>query len=92
MAYYAFTHGLVGRWIYFLRTLPGISDFLQPLELSIIKEFIPAVTGNCVSDLERDLLALPARMGGLGLRNPSANFEFDFSLQVTSVLVQEIIE
>ena len=74
-----------------MRTLPGISDFL---ELSITKEFIPAVTGKCVSDLERDLLTLPARMGGIGLCNPSANanFEFDSSIQVTSALVQEIIE
>ena len=89
MAYCAFTHGLVGKWTYFLKTLPGISDFLQPLELSIIKEFIPTVTGKCVSDLERDLLALPAHMGGLGLCDPSvnANFEFDSSLQATSALV-----
>ena len=70
------------------------SDFLQPLELSIIKQFIPAVTGKCVSHLERDLLSLPAHMGGLGLCNPSANanFESDSFLQVTSALIQEIIE
>jgi len=29
VAYCAFTHGLVGRWTYFLCTLPNISDFLQ---------------------------------------------------------------
>jgi len=75
----------------FLRTLP---DFLQPLELPIIKDFIPAVTGKFVSDLERDLFTLPACMGRLGLCNPSANvnFEFESSLQVTSALVQEITE
>jgi len=27
VAYRAFTHGLVGRWTYFLCTLPNISDF-----------------------------------------------------------------
>jgi len=42
VAYCAFTHGLVGRWTYFLRTLPNISDFLWPLESTIAKEFIPA--------------------------------------------------
>ena len=57
VAYYAFSHGPVGKWTYFLQTLPAISDFLQFLELSIIKE---SVIGKCVSDLERDLLALPS--------------------------------
>jgi len=94
VAYCAYTHGLVGKWTYFLRTLPDISDLLCSLELTIVKEFIPAVTGRCVSDLERDLLALPVRMGGLGLCDPSAvaGFEFNSSLKVASSLIQEIIE
>ena len=51
----------------FLRTLPNVSDFFQPLESIIIQEFIPAVIGKFVSDLERDLFALSVRMGeGLG--------------------------
>jgi len=58
--------------------------------LTIFKEFIPTVTGRCVSDLD----ALPAWMGGLLLCNPSANagFDFDSSLLVTSSLIQEIIK
>ena len=42
-----------------------------------------------VSDLERGLLALPVRMGGLGLCDPSAvaDFEFNSSLKVTSSLM-----
>ena len=59
-AYCAFTHGLVSKWTYFLRTLPRISDYLQPLETTIFTEFIPAVTGKFVSDLERELFSLPA--------------------------------
>ena len=43
---------LVGGHI-FLRTLPRISDYLQTLETTIFAEFIPAVTGKFVSDLER---------------------------------------
>ena len=59
VAYCAFTHGLVGKWTYFLRTLPNISDLLQPLETTILKEFIPAIAGKSISDLERDLFSLP---------------------------------
>ena len=67
VAYCAFTHGLVGKWTYFLLTLPNISDLLRPLESTIFKEFIPAVTGRSAGDLERDLFAHPVRLGGLGL-------------------------
>ena len=56
--------------------------------MTIFKEFIPTVTGRCVSDLD----ALPAWMGGLLLCNPSANAGFDFVLLVTSSLIQEIIK
>ena len=65
VAYCAYTHGLVAKWTNFLRTLPDVSDLLCSLELTIVKEFIPAVTSRCVSDLERGLLALPVWMGGL---------------------------
>ena len=86
VAYCAFTHGLVGKWTYFLRTLPNISDLLQPLETTILKEFIPTITGKFISDLERDLFSLPVRMGGLGLCDPSsiADFEFEASVSITS--------
>ena len=30
-AYCAFTHGLIGCWVYLMRTIPGISSFFQPL-------------------------------------------------------------
>ena len=94
VAYYAFTHGLIGKWTYFLRTLPNISDLLQPLETTILKEFIPAIAGKSISNLERDLFSLPVRMGGLGLCDPSsvADFEFEASVSITSPLIQEIIQ
>ena len=94
VAYCAFTHGLVGKWTYFLCTLPNISDLLQPLETTILKEFIPAIAGKSISDLERDLFSLPVQMGGLGLCDPSsiADFEFEASVSITSPLIQEIIQ
>ena len=49
------------------------SDLLQPLETAIQSHFIPALTGQSPpGNLVRELLALPARLGGLGLINPVA--------------------
>ena len=67
-AYAAFTHGLSSCRSYLLRTIPDVQDLLSPLEN---ETFTPALTGRppC-SKLERDLLGLPVRLGGMGLTNP----------------------
>ena len=70
-AFTAFTHGLTSRWTYLARTTPNIEDLIKPLEETIRKVFLPNLTGqNAFNDMERDLLALPARLGGLGILDP----------------------
>ena len=86
-AYSAFTHGLVSKWTYFLRPIPEISDLLQPLKEAVNLYFIPALTGKgCVPDAERDLFALPTRLGGLGLMKPmeTVTHEFISSQKITA--------
>ena len=92
-AFAAFTHGLIGHWMYFLRTIEGTAPLLQPLEDSIRQHFLPALTGQSgVSDLERELLALPARHGGLGLVNPTTmSEEHTLSRRLTAPLTAIII-
>ena len=71
-AYAAFTHGMTSKWTYFTRTMPNIASNLLPLELTIRTKLIPALTGRPPpNDLERDLLSLPARFGGIALINPA---------------------
>ena len=53
-----------------MRTLPDIKDLLEPLERAISDVLIPSLTEHNCSVAERKLLALPARMGGLGMTNP----------------------
>ena len=76
-----------------MRTLPDIQDLLEPLENAISKVLIPAITEHRSSQLHRDILALPVRLGGLGMTNPclEANFEQSSSVKVTTPLVQEIV-
>jgi len=72
-AYCAFTHGLSSRWLYVSRTVPSESDNFQPLENVIRQVFIPALTGcSPPSDELRNLFALPARWGGLGIFSPTS--------------------
>ena len=51
-----------------MRTIPGISQFLYPLEETFRNKFIPAVTGGHIcSNNERRLLPLPTRYGVLAI-------------------------
>ena len=91
--YAAYTFGLKHRWTYFLRTLPDIQELLEPLENAISKVLIPAITEHRCTRLDRDILALPVRLGGLGMTNPclDANLEQSSSVKVTIPLVQQIV-
>ena len=94
-AYAAFIHGVRSRWNYLMRTMPEIYMELQPLEDAIHLEFILALTGqNNLSDELRNLLALPARTGGLGLNNPvrEAVIQFHTSVNVTAPLVKLVLQ
>ena len=54
-----------------MRTLTDLEDLLAPLERAIAEVLIPSITGHHCTQAERELLALPVRMGGMGLTNPS---------------------
>ena len=88
----AFNSGVSQRWRYLQRTVTGLKTLLQPLEDAIRNVFIPAICEKEVSDLERQVLALPYRYGGLGILDPAANaqFEYDSSIYITEPLTSLI--
>jgi len=92
--YATFTFGLRDRRTYFLRTLPDIAELLKPLEGAINEVLIPAVTDHTVTKVERDLLGLPVRIGGLGFTDPivTSSSEYEASIKVTNPLVRRIVE
>ena len=75
------------------RTIPNISQLFGPLEEAIRENFIPALIGRKISDLERRFLALPVRLGGIGIPNPiiTADTEYGISASITKNLADAII-
>ena len=69
-AFATFTHCIQGQWTFLSHSMPDIVDLFQPLETIIRTVFIKSLLKN-VNDLERDMLSLPTRMGGLGLLSHS---------------------
>ena len=79
--------------IYFLGTLPDISELLEPLKHAINGVLIRAVTDHTVTKVESDLLGFPMGMGGLGFTDPVTSFsEDEASINVTNRLVRRIVE
>ncbi len=94
-AFSAFTHGMKSKWSYLSRTLPDSGCHLQALEDIIRCELLTTLTGRPpLNDTERKLMALPARLGGLGIVDPFLNAvqEYNASLRVTAPLQKLISE
>ena len=93
LAYTAYTKALCMRWCFLQRTVPNVKEYFRPLEGAIRHNLIPAIIGRTVSDLERRLISLPVRMGGLGIQNPMLNADTEFrnSSIVTENLTRLII-
>ena len=91
-AYTAFTTCLRHHYV---RTIPWISNILEPLEEAIRYYLIPALTeGRQCTEDERAILTLPVRLGGMGIVNPvtMSDGEHDASVKATSLLSKAIVE
>ena len=75
------------------RTMNDIAPSLAPLELVIRTKLIPAITSRPPpNDLVRDLLALPARLGGIAIPDPSVTSNaYSSSIKITRPLVDAIL-
>ena len=74
----AYNTGLSQRWKFVQRTVRDTESLFEPLEEVIRTKLIPAICGRTVSPIERRMIALPYRFGGLGIQNPTltANREY----------------
>ena len=93
-AYSAYIHGEQHKFTYFLRTLDDISEILKPLDDVIENEFVPTLFGTTITDPDRELLALPIKDGGLGIRaiSPNSKRAYETSVALTKPLINSIIQ
>ena len=75
-------------------SFPYHASLFQPLENILRTVFIPNITGRLApSDTDRDALALPTRLGGLGLHNPAkqCDLQFSASRSISKPLIESIL-
>ena len=92
-AYSCFTKAICHRWTHVQRTIPDIDHLFEPLEQAIKDKLIPALVGRKISEVERRIFALPVRLGGLGISDPSkmSALEHKLSLAITENLARIIM-
>jgi len=92
-AFSAFTQCMQGQWTFLSRSMPGISPLFQRLEDVIRMTVLPALLRRNVNDFERNVLSLPARLGGLGISLPQVETvnAHENSLRVSAPLTRLIL-
>ena len=93
-AYSAFVSGFQHKMTYFIRTIPGLTSILKPLDDYLTEHFIPAITeGHILSEADRKLISLPVRFGGLGIPiyQEVCTREYENSRKVTLPLTPRIV-
>ena len=86
--------GFKQKFTFFLRTVPDGSDYLLPIEETLRSRFRPAIARcHICSDVERALLAVRVKFGGLGLQNlcEVANTKLLYSKEITIELFENVI-
>jgi hypothetical protein len=77
-AFVAFQKSLSAEWTYLKRVLPDTAEHFTGVEQAIAKELLPKIFGRInITSLERDVYALPARDGGVGVPDPSSEVTDD---------------
>jgi hypothetical protein len=93
-AYSVFTAGFRHKLTYFIRTIPNVAELVKPIDDIINNKFLPALTERqAISRIDRKLIALPVKLGGLGIPifSESCVTEFENSRFISKYLIDKIV-
>jgi hypothetical protein len=95
-AYAGLSQSLQAEWQYLQRVTPDIAPAFAPLETAIATVFLPALLDASVEEVAklRPILALPTRLGGLGIPDPTTTGEFCYAASTasTNLLQDSLVE
>lgn len=88
----AFTKSLQYEWQYLQRVTDGTEDTYSNLKNAIMTHLTPSIMSREVTTIEHQLYALPARLGGLAINDPTkqAKTAYETSLNANRLLIDAI--
>jgi hypothetical protein len=76
------------------RVIPDIGNLFVPIEEALNKHFFPALAGKVdISEILRELFALPVKVAGMAIPNPITSAEINYrdsTLLVCSHLIRAL--
>ena len=79
------------QWSYLQRVVPDCNSCFEVLRNALSDIFWPAVLQGTISDSEKKLFTLPARLGGMGIHDPLLTVaSFTNSRKCTALIVDAI--
>ena len=93
-AFSALSKSMQFEWSYLQRILPNCEEANTPISLEhLYQYFWPAIFEGTISDHEKQLFSIPARLGGMGVCNPieSAKIAYTTSRAGTRNIVDAIM-
>ena len=66
------------RWKFAPQTIPDIAAYMKELQFKIHHTLLPAIIGRDISNEERDIFALPNRLGGTGIPKPDKMSDLEY--------------
>ncbi|KAI2506102.1 hypothetical protein MHU86_8333 [Fragilaria crotonensis] len=91
-AYAGLSQSLQAEWQYLQRVTPDIAPAFAPLEAAIATVFLPALLATTVEEVAKlALLALPTRLGGLGIPDPTTTGDFCFAASKESTTSSRVL-
>ena len=69
-AYIAYTKGFSSKMTYFMRTIGGFEEYIQPIDTLLEEIFLPVIFDQeeGIGKVLRNTCHLPSRDGGLGIK------------------------
>ena len=93
--YSTFCHGEVHKFTYFLRTIPGMQEYIKPLDHLITNKFIATLLQAIITDQGRVLSPLTVKLGGLeipilsGISEMHCGHSKSISVPLPSVIIMQ---
>lgn len=80
------------EWSFIQRVIQTDDDIYKPIKDAIQKKFFQEVLNRTTTDTENELFHLPARLGGLGIKDPVASngSSYNTSVEAVSFLVESL--
>lgn len=91
-AFCAFTKSLQHEWAFLQRITEGFNQEYENLKSAIHQHFTPNIFEQEISEIEHELFTLPARFGGLNIKDPTLNIDLSYetSRNCTEHLIRSI--